>query len=120
MHVHGGDDIVGTECLAIVELHALAQVEGPDLRISGSFPARGKFADQLTFRRHFGQTFEDAAMAHVDHVCIGMCTAVPRVGRVAAGQAEAIGSAVLWRGHRRHARDRQCARGCRRLQCRPP
>ena len=79
MHVHRGDDIIGTESFAIVEFHTLAKIKGPDLGIGRCLPAGRQFADKLAFGRHFGQALKDTAMTHVDHIGVRVCAAVPCV-----------------------------------------
>ena len=70
VHVHRRDDVIGAKGLAVVELHALTQVEGPDLGVRRRFPALCKFTDQFAGRRYLGQGLEYATSAHVDHEAV--------------------------------------------------
>ena len=120
MHVHRGDDVIGTKGLAIVELHALAKVECPDLRVRRCLPAFRQFADQLASRGYFGQGLEYAPGAHVDHEAVGMCAAVPGVRRVAARHTDGVSAAMLRRCDCRQAGNGQSARRGSRFQRGPP
>ena len=120
MHVHRRDDVIGAERLAVVELHALAQVEGPDFGVGRCFPALREFADQFAGRGYLGQGLEHATCAHVDHEAVGMGTAVPGVGRVAARHADGVGATMFRRRHGRHAGDRKGTSRSSRFQRGPP
>ena len=55
MIVEAGDDILGGQGLAVVELNALADVEHPGLGIRGWLKGLRQFTDQFTGVGHLGE-----------------------------------------------------------------
>ena len=114
--VERGDDVVGIERLAVVELHALAQLEGPGRGIGRSVPALGQLADEIAVRRDFGQVVAQLAETDVDHVAVEGLRRIEHVARAAAGDGDPQPPALLGRrprlaGERARRRRRNTKRG---------
>ena len=95
--------VVGVEVLAVMERHALAEVEGPGLGVGRRLPAFGELALERPVGRDLGQAVEHRAVRQHDHEAVGMRAPVPAVGGVGARDAHAQRAAVLRLGAQRHA-----------------
>ena len=78
--LHGGDHVVGIENAAVVELDALAQLEGPGLQVVRRGPALG----EVGLHRHVRV---DARQAVEDEMDVDVFVADRGLGRVESGSA---------------------------------
>ena len=92
------DDVGCFQRLAVVELHAGAQLECPLGGIGRRFPALGQFGNQIALLRDLGEVVAKLTGADVDHVGIKRLGGIEHVAAAATGQALLEGSALLRRG----------------------
>ena len=93
VNVDGMDDVLGHERLAVVELHALAQLEDPLGGVVGHLPAFRQFAHDLAVRGHLGDVAQKlplgidlvriAAAKHAEQG-VGVRAAAQRLTQLAA------------------------------------
>ncbi|MCY1363705.1 hypothetical protein D9M69_504810 [compost metagenome] len=100
--VERGDHVGRLKGLAVMELDAVAQGEGPDLGVGRWLPALCQLAHQLAGVADFRQVVVDG-VPHRLHVVVAVGTGVEGIGGRARGDAElevpaALGRRRGWRG----------------------
>ena len=101
------DDVVRAEGLAVVELDASLELEGPDRRVVRGLPAFRQLAGQAAVGPDLGQAVEDHAVGGHLHEDVGVGPAVPAVRGVRARAADLDRAAPLGAGRERLAADQR-------------
>ena len=79
-----------------MKLDTLANLKVPGLGAIATFPAFGKFWDQLTIWGDLGQVIAQLSKLHIHHVMIKNLTWIQHVAGGAAGHALAKASTLFW------------------------
>ena len=113
MVIDRGHHVVGGEAFAVVEGHALAQVEGPDSRIRGRFETFGQFGNRGAVHGNFSQRVVHRREADKGER-VDPRAGITGVGGTTARQAQAQHAAGLGRGVLGKGREREPHGKCRR------
>ena len=81
MMIERRNDILRRQRLAIVELHALSDLEGPRLRVWSSLPAFGQFWDKVPIGRYFSEVVSQSTILKRDLERLSYNRRVQRIGR---------------------------------------
>ena len=112
--VEAGDDVLGRDGLAVVELDALADLECPGLGIGRGVPLLGQFGRQLVHFVDGGEVVEEAAHAHARREAVLERRRINGIGGRTVAKADPQRTAALRFGRPCRAGSQQGRTGNRR------